>query len=73
MIRRIRTFLGLCNHAFEVIDKQDVAVVPDGTFLSIDRSCRGDISHRLFIRSCVKCGKLSTLKVDIHTGVITCQ
>lgn len=73
MIRRIRTWLGLCNHVYVVIEKSDVAVKFDGSFTSIDRSVRGELSHRLFVRSCSNCGKLSTLKVDIHTGVITCQ
>lgn len=73
MIKSLRTLLGLCNHAYDVIEKHDVIVKRDGTFTSIDRAVRGEISHRLFIRQCVKCNKLSTLKVDIHTGVIKCQ
>lgn len=73
MLRRIRAWLGICNHVYVVIEKRDVVVKHDGSFLSIDRAFRGEISHRLFVRSCSNCGKLSTLKVDIHTGGITCQ
>lgn len=63
VFKRLRSFLGLCDHDYADPTLVEVPWTRDGTFLSIDRSVRGEIKYRRYTYRCTKCPK--THIVDI--------